>query len=499
MEDADTSIYLSGAKSLAEGNGYRFAAHANTPRITMVPPLQSLFLAGWWKALPSFPQNMDGLYVGMILLAIVNFSLVLCYWGKQGVPWWAAVPIVLFWSVALSWVFLIYWVLSDILFGIFWILLALHWRSAEALKTPRWWGITSLILVPMFLTRTAALAPIAALGIAALCSNREQRWKNAAAFAVPVMLALFLWSRWISTNQNYGGLLQFFRDYEGGWLGFVKLCAYNLTGYLSGNTFILGLAPNFFEQMTAPGRFDSPAGIVLVLFFQGLGLLWMFLWIYGVWKLGTRQEKWLAFAVAAYLLQVGLWPYDFSTRGSYPIFPLLVPWAWRSGAALAARFCITAPVRIGVVSCACIVFATNLQLLQERIDSWRRLCRFDELNEVANWVRNNTPTNTLIASTWTLPNLYFSELSGRQIVTDYFHEKLTWEPVSHAAQNFVAADYILSSFKWDLDVPKADADKYELVKISSLRYYRLHRVPRPAITASAGQAAMNDAGEQPLR
>jgi hypothetical protein len=318
------------------------------------------------------------------------------------------------------------------------------------------------------------------LGIAALCSNRENRWKNTLVYAVPVALTMFCWSRWISTNQNqnYGGLLNFFRDYEGGWPAFVKLCLNNLVGYLSGNTFILSLAPNFFEEMTAPGRFSSPTGMMLVLCFQAAGMLFMFLWIYGVWKLGSRKEKWLAFAVSAYLLQVGLWPYDFSTRGSYPIFAILLPWAWRGGAALAQKCRITAPVRIAVLPLAFIICVTNLQLLQQRIDSWQRLCRFDELREVAAWVRNNTPPDAKVASTWVLPNLYFSEYSQRQIVTDYFRQKLTWEPVSHAAQNFAQADYILTSFKWDLDVPKADQHKYELVKVSNQWHYQIYRVVR---------------------
>jgi hypothetical protein len=151
MEDADTSIYLSGAKSIAEGNGYRFAAHANTPRITMVPPMQSLFLAGWWKLQPTFPKNMDALYAGMILITVIFFSLVLFYWRREAVPLWAGLPTILFWGLALSWVFLIYWFLSDVLFATFWILLALHWRSKESLATPRWWLLASFLMVPMFL------------------------------------------------------------------------------------------------------------------------------------------------------------------------------------------------------------------------------------------------------------------------------------------------------------------------------------------------------------
>src|SRR5204863_7081293 len=69
------------------------------------------------------------------------------------------------------WLFLIYWMLSDILFGLFWLALAWRWQSEDALRTPQWWATTGGLMSLMFLTRTAALAPMAALALIAVwCS-----------------------------------------------------------------------------------------------------------------------------------------------------------------------------------------------------------------------------------------------------------------------------------------------------------------------------------------
>src|SRR6266446_6879414 len=69
----DPLVYLSGAESLAEGNGYRFVAHAGTPRITVHPPLQSAYLSLFWRLNPDFPANIPWLYGAMVLTVFATF------------------------------------------------------------------------------------------------------------------------------------------------------------------------------------------------------------------------------------------------------------------------------------------------------------------------------------------------------------------------------------------------------------------------------------------
>src|SRR5437762_2035892 len=51
---SDTSIYFSGAQSLAEGRGYKLLAYANEPPITLYPPAQAAYLSLLWRINPNF-------------------------------------------------------------------------------------------------------------------------------------------------------------------------------------------------------------------------------------------------------------------------------------------------------------------------------------------------------------------------------------------------------------------------------------------------------------
>jgi 4-amino-4-deoxy-L-arabinose transferase-like glycosyltransferase len=54
----DDGIYLIGAKSLAEGSGYRILSLPGQPYQTKYPPLYPLVLSTVWKAAPAFPGNL---------------------------------------------------------------------------------------------------------------------------------------------------------------------------------------------------------------------------------------------------------------------------------------------------------------------------------------------------------------------------------------------------------------------------------------------------------
>ena len=54
----DTNLYIEGARSLAEGAGYRHVIHVGEPPLRLYPPGQSAFLALPWKlGGGQFPEN----------------------------------------------------------------------------------------------------------------------------------------------------------------------------------------------------------------------------------------------------------------------------------------------------------------------------------------------------------------------------------------------------------------------------------------------------------
>src|SRR5690606_18794717 len=150
---------LAGAKSLADGHGYRMILYDDSPAIGLYPPLQSLFLAALWLLDGRFPENIALLNAGMVFLVVTSVAMLFLALRRCGmaramamlVPLClAAQPMV--YDAAFS-------VMSDILFSVLGYSLAILWLG----KTPgspavRWLG-TGLILGLMYLTRTAA-APL---------------------------------------------------------------------------------------------------------------------------------------------------------------------------------------------------------------------------------------------------------------------------------------------------------------------------------------------------
>jgi hypothetical protein len=68
----------------------------------------------------------------------------------------------------------------------------------------------------------------------------------------------------------------------------------------------------------------------------------------------------------------------------------------------------------------------------------------DELHEVAEWVRDHTPTNAVVAVSHHLPTQHLYAWSGRKLAPDYFSdEPVSGNPITRAAQRHVKADYRL--------------------------------------------------------
>jgi len=80
----DDGIYVSTAKALAEGQGYRLINLPQEPRQTKYPPLYPALLALVWKLSPRFPKNLilmqwltlvcGGGLVGLSYLYVVRFG-----------------------------------------------------------------------------------------------------------------------------------------------------------------------------------------------------------------------------------------------------------------------------------------------------------------------------------------------------------------------------------------------------------------------------------------
>src|SRR5690348_1770869 len=64
----DDAIYLVGAKSLAEGRGYRIDSLPGAPFQTKYPPVLSLLLTPVWKYGGRFPENLTAVMAAVWLM-----------------------------------------------------------------------------------------------------------------------------------------------------------------------------------------------------------------------------------------------------------------------------------------------------------------------------------------------------------------------------------------------------------------------------------------------
>jgi len=156
----DDGIYVSTARAIAEGHGYRIMSLPDEPAQTKYPPFYPFLLSLVWRVYPEFPQNLTWM---MLLSAIATLGFLLITWrylvsNHYATHWQALIVVAM---TALNWrtMILATSVYSEMLFA----LLALaalhvtekHEKSANALTT----GLIAGVLIGLaFLTRSSGLA-----------------------------------------------------------------------------------------------------------------------------------------------------------------------------------------------------------------------------------------------------------------------------------------------------------------------------------------------------
>jgi hypothetical protein len=209
----DDTLYLVGAKSLAEGHGYRIESLPGQPFQTKYPPLLPWLLSALWKFGPVFPQNLPmlTLFAWLMLPATLWLMRVLFQrFGFGPVETWvltlaAAVhPLILLLGVT---------VLSDLLFlTLFLACLLLAERALDgarslALAAGAVGGIT-------YLARTAALPLVIAVP---LCFLFRRQLGKALLFAAGMLPAIINWQVWVSAHapRTSDPILMFYTSYLG--------------------------------------------------------------------------------------------------------------------------------------------------------------------------------------------------------------------------------------------------------------------------------------------
>ncbi len=220
----DDSLYVTGAKALATGKGYRIISLPGAPAQTKYPPLYSFLLSLIWRVYPEFPDNI--LFM-MVLSSLVTVCFLAVAWfylvHRQYASLWQALVVIVL--VGLNWrtMMVATGIYSEMTFAS---LSVVALMLADRQKEETSWAsnlLLGLILGLAVLTRSAGVALIIAVGIFSFMKGQRRR-----ALAVSVGAAtLMAWMTWCYFNRtgielvnshyytNYlGHLLEVMRDLQ---------------------------------------------------------------------------------------------------------------------------------------------------------------------------------------------------------------------------------------------------------------------------------------------
>jgi hypothetical protein len=163
----DDSIYVTTAKSLATGRGYKVISLPYEPSQTLYPPFYPLLLSIIWKVYPHFPQNV--FWMMLLSIAATMSFLVLAYRYLRDYGYLQNSQALLVVMIAgLNWrtMLLATTLLSELAYAAL-SLAALYLaeryeKSRSGLAVGM---ITGLVIGLTFLTRTSGLAVLASVGL----------------------------------------------------------------------------------------------------------------------------------------------------------------------------------------------------------------------------------------------------------------------------------------------------------------------------------------------
>jgi hypothetical protein len=354
----DDAIYVSTAKALATGQGYRQIHLPEAPLQTKYPILYPTLLSVVWRIWPDFPANLIALQaVGMLSAAAAAALgyLYLVRFNYASRTQAAAASLIC--GVTPLWLYFAVNTMAETLFALLLIvalwgveLIVLDADDAKLSKCGQFlWG--AALALP-FLCRTIGLIAIAAGLFVVWRHRRPLRWY--AAGAMLTALPWLLWSLQGCGAWQHDPINGYYTDYLGSWTTTGASC----WSVIRANTFMIAYGAGLLSLEGLAGplvQWLGAAGGSLALVLMGLAP-----WLAMMPDLGkVRALPWL---LVAYLAAMLVWPWP-PLRFLVPILPFLVVYLCLACAAVviprADRWTCRA---VGLASAAALV-AANIALL----------------------------------------------------------------------------------------------------------------------------------------
>lgn len=435
----DDGLFLIGAKSLSEHQGYRISNLPGEPYQTKYQPLHALVLAAIWSINGNFPANLTlvAIYQALVFVAFIVLSALL-FRSLRFSPLESAS---LSAFLALSpWI--VYWAtvpFSDYLF-------AALVAGTFLLLNRRLFLAAGIVAAAACLTKSAGVLIVPAVLIGSFC---RREWRSTGLFLIPVLPAIAGWTLWASLHRASSDqpILWYYTDYVGAFLK---------NGGLRALPDIL--PHNLWSIMAAAGRVviqdlpDSmPGRFLCVLIVAAM--------VTGAVRIIRRTGS-VEYPIFCLLLAVtlSLWNFSPNVRLMLPMFPLLAMGLYLESQVLAGLVRrslqgrdlgnrVAAYVIVIAVLSGCvygirrngIFIAREIPaLLQQGRESMARS------REVFTWMRATLPPSAIVlASDDTLVYLYTGRKSVRPVPNS-----VAFYTNDHAGMlaNFTGLDQLVRSF-----------------------------------------------------
>jgi hypothetical protein len=189
----DDSIYVTAAKSLATGQGYRIISLPQTVTQTLIPPLYPFLLSLIWRANTHFPDNTSWM---MLLSAIASIAFLATSWKYLATQGYTthrqALVIVALAGINWRTMTVATAIISEVIFALLSVITLLLAEKYE--KEERGWiagAFVGLMAGLVFLTRTSGLVLLASIAVYYLA---RRRWRK---LLVPLAVASIFVAGWL--------------------------------------------------------------------------------------------------------------------------------------------------------------------------------------------------------------------------------------------------------------------------------------------------------------
>ena len=331
----DDGIYVTAAKSLATGHGYRIISLPGDPVETKSPPLYPFLLSLVWRLDPAFPENLVPMMLLSVGAAMASLALSWFYLQRRGYAssWQALLVVGL---VALNWRTVV--LASGVYSELFYTALSvggLYLTEEYEDRLEKWTiGLAAGVALGLaFLTRTSGISLVVAAG-AYFCLRRKVRLA-----ALPLGMATIFILGWIGwcyfhRTDNQGVNAGYYESY------FQTLALVLRQAQGSGHSSVLAIISGMVAQnflMLVPvsipivcmgltsdwARSFGTEGQVLGLV---LFIIVLILIVDGFFRLRTHfgALKLMQIYVVTYLTLQVLWPYSGYDRFLMPLLPFLL-------------------------------------------------------------------------------------------------------------------------------------------------------------------------------